>query len=119
MKHVLATTASHRENQRNLTPDEVKSLITTIPTLPSTSKGMGNFQERAIGIFEKMNSTNLMKCFERNNELFQNLDNQFDRLINKLYSSLCYSTSDSKLELYLTNWMLDFFTQISFVKAFG
>ena len=86
MKHVSATTASHEENQSNSTPDEVKSLTTTIPTPPSTSKGKGNFQERAIGIFEKMaeNNTNLMKCFERNNELFQNLDNQFDRLINKL-----------------------------------
>ena len=86
MKHVSATTASNGENQSNSTPDEMKSLITTIPTPPSTSKGKENFQERAIGIFEKMaeNSTNLIKCFERNNELLQNLDNQFDRLINKL-----------------------------------
>ena len=86
MKHVSATTASHEENQTNSTPDEVESLTTTIPTSPSTSKGKGNFQKRAIGIFEKMaeNNTNLMKCFERNNELLQNLDNQFDHLINKL-----------------------------------
>ena len=63
MKHVLATTTSHRENQNNSIPDEVESLTTTIPTPPSTSKGKGNFQKRAIGIFEKMakNSTNLMK----------------------------------------------------------
>ena len=86
MNHVSATTASHGENQSNLTPDEVKSLTKTIPTLPATSKGKDNFQERAIGIFEKMakNSTNLMKCFERNNEVFKKLDNQFDRLIKKL-----------------------------------
>ena len=86
MKYVSETTASHRENQSNSTPDEVESLTTTIPTPPSTSKGKGNFQERAIGIFEKMaeNSTNLMKCFEKNNELLQNLDNQCDCLINKL-----------------------------------
>ena len=86
MKHVSATTSSYGENQSNSTPNEVESLTTTIPTLPSTSKGKENFQERAIGIFEKMakNSTNLMKCFERNNELLQNLDNQFDCLINKL-----------------------------------
>ena len=86
MKHVSDTTASHEENQSNSIPNEVESLTTTIPTPPSTSKGKGNFQEKAIRIFEKMaeNSTNLMKCFERNNELLQNLDNQFDRLINKL-----------------------------------
>ena len=71
MKHVSATTASHEENQSNSTPNEVESLTTTIPTPPSTSKDKGNFQKRAIGIFEKIaeNSTNLMKCFERNNEL--------------------------------------------------
>ena len=76
MKHVSATITSH----------EVESLTTTILTPPSTSKGKGNFQERAIGIFEKIieNSTNLMKYFERNNEHLQNLDNEFDRLINKL-----------------------------------
>ena len=55
MKHVSATTASHEKNQSNSTPDEVESLITTIPTPPSTSKGKGNFQERAIGIFENRN----------------------------------------------------------------
>ena len=86
MKHVSATTASHEENQSNSTPDEMESLTTTIPAPPLTSKGKRNFQERAIGIFEKMaeNSTNFIKCFERNNELFQNLDTHFDRLINKL-----------------------------------
>ena len=86
MKHISATIASHEESQSNSIPDEVQSLTITIPTPPSTSKGKGNFQEKAIGVFEKMeeNNTNLMKCFERNNELLQNLDNQFDRLINKL-----------------------------------
>ena len=86
MKHVSATTVSHEENKSNSIRDEVESLITTIPTLPSILKDKGNFQKRAIGIFGKMakNSTNLMKCFERNNELLQNLDNQFDCLINKL-----------------------------------
>ena len=36
MKHVLATIASHEENQSNSTPDEVESLTTTIPTPLST-----------------------------------------------------------------------------------
>ena len=71
MKHVSTTTASHGENQSNSILDEVESLTTTIPTPPSISKGKGNFQKRAIGIFEKMteDSMNHMKCFERNNEL--------------------------------------------------
>ena len=86
MKHVLATITSYGENQSNSTPEEVESLTTTILIPPSTSKGKENFQQRTIRIFEKMaeNSINLMKYFERNNELLQNLDNQFDRLINKL-----------------------------------
>ena len=54
MKHVFATTTSYEENQSNLTPDEVESLITTIPTSLLTSEGKGNFQERFIGFFEKM-----------------------------------------------------------------
>ena len=75
MKHVSAITASYAENQNNSRSDEVESLTTTIPTFPSTLKGKGNFQERAIRIFEKMteNSTNFMKYFERNNELFSKL----------------------------------------------
>ena len=94
MKNVLATTANHGENQSNPTLDEVESLTTTIPTPPLPSKGKGNFQEKAIGIFEKMteSSTNLMRCFDRNNELFQNLDNQFDRPINRNVELLDYSS---------------------------
>ena len=37
MKHILATIASHEENQSNSTRDEVESLTTIIPTLSSTS----------------------------------------------------------------------------------
>ena len=43
MKHVSASIASNGENQSNSTPDEVETLITTIPTPPSISKGKGNF----------------------------------------------------------------------------
>ena len=86
MKYILATTTNYEKNQSNSTLNEVESLTKTMPILPPTSKDKGNFQNRVIGIFENMvkNSTILMKCFERNNKLLQNLDNHFDRLINKL-----------------------------------
>ena len=54
MKYVLATIASYDKNQRNLTLDKVESLTTIMPILPSTSKDKGNFQNKVIGIFEKM-----------------------------------------------------------------
>ena len=38
LKHILVTIASYGENQSNSIRDEVKGLITTMPTLPSTSK---------------------------------------------------------------------------------
>ena len=66
---------SYGENQNKSTLDELESLTTTMPT--PQDKDKRNFQDRTIGIFEKMaeNTTSLMKYFERNNKLLQNLHN--------------------------------------------
>ena len=88
MKFVLITIPNHEENQSNSTLDEVKTLTITMPVPPLSSKSKEKFQNKAIGIFEKMaeNSTYLMICFERNNNFFRTLT------INLIISSINYST---------------------------
>jgi hypothetical protein len=85
MKHISATTTDNMEFQANSSQDVESAPTSTIMTTP-TSKGKRNFHDRTIDIFEKMaeTSTDLMKFFERINELLERVDYQFDRLINKL-----------------------------------
>ena len=85
MKHVSATTTDNADFHTNSSPD-VDSTPSSTTMSTSTSKGKQKFHDRAIDIFEKIaeTSTSLIKHFERTNELLERVDNQFDRLINKL-----------------------------------
>jgi hypothetical protein len=82
-KHVSATTTDNTKNLAN-SPSEVESMPSSTPS--STSKGKSGFQERSLEIFENMAETSvgLMKNFERTNQLLEKVNEQFDRLINKL-----------------------------------
>ncbi len=86
MKRVSATTDDTGEFQTSTTPNMINSPHSTSNTTPQRPKGKQAFNDRAIDIFEKMaeTSSSLLKNFERTNELLERVDNQFDRLINKL-----------------------------------
>ena len=90
MKHVSATTMDNtsvggHENSANAN-DDVLQPINSLQSEPSSASKKNKFQDQTLHYFGKMvdNSVAMLDHFARTNELFQKVDQQIDRLIEKL-----------------------------------
>ena len=88
MKHVTTSANDSVSLDDSTTENENDSPIPATTTTPnSTSKvDKRNFQERCYGVFVQMaeNSSIMVKNFEKTNALLERVDQQMDRLIDKL-----------------------------------
>jgi hypothetical protein len=90
MKHVSTTTMDNitvggQENSANAN-DDVLQPVSTLQSEPSSASKKNKFQDQALHYFGKMvdNGVAMLDHFARTNELLQKVDQQMDRLIEKL-----------------------------------
>lgn len=88
MKHVSATTmdSTNVGVQENSANDDVNQPIGTPQSDPPSASKKNKFQDQALQYFGKMvdNGAAMLDHFARTNELLHKVDQQMDRLIEKL-----------------------------------
>lgn len=88
MKHVSATTMESTSVglQENSANEDVLQQVSTIQPEPSSASKKNKFQDQALHYFGKMvdNGVAMLDHFAKTNELLQKVDQQMDRLIEKL-----------------------------------